>query len=460
MSTAKKVSKLVAKDGVGRKRAAVKAFLEAPGKQIMAAQAALSTLKARHAARRTPTGFEFAFADSVDFLNPIDWDSLAGHSVFLSREYLRVLEAHPPSNLTPRYAIAYADGKPAVVMLLQRINVTGDRIRKKSTEKRLRDAPLDKYGEHLLVCGNVLIWGHCGFAFAPDVDAKAAWLALGEAIYRLRRADKLLGESDLVMVKDFPAADKVGQESLRLLGYRSVETEPDMVLTIRPEWKKPDDYLASLTSSYRSNAKKLIKDCAAAGVTFRLIDATEMIARADELHALYLQVHEGQGLRLATLNPAYLPALAQTLAKRFRCRLAEIDGAAVGFVTSLLDNDTAVGYYIGYDKTTNATVPIYLTLLGYCVDDAIEMGAARMSIGRTALEPKAKMGCQPVALVCAVKHRLSALNPLLSAVTRNVAHDEPPERSPFKVGKEVGKEAGKEAAQAGNAKRKNTEAEE
>jgi Acetyltransferase (GNAT) domain len=440
-SSAKPVTKPDAKSNAKRisKRAVVKAFLTAPGKQIMAAQAALGTLKARHTARRNPTGFEFVFADRIDFINHADWDALAGHSVFLSRAYLRVLEAHPPTNLTPRYAIAYADGKPAVVMLLQRINVTGDRIRKKSNEQRLRDKPLDKYGEHLLVCGNVLIWGHCGFAFASDVEAKAAWLAVGEAIYRLRRADKLLGESDLVMVKDFPAADVVGQESLRLLGYRSVETEPDMVLTIRPEWKKPDDYLASLTSSYRSNAKKLQKDCATAGVTFRQISAAEMSARADELHGLYLQVHEGQGLRLATLNPAYLPALSEMLGNRFRCRVAEIEGVAVGFVTSLLDNETAVGYYIGYDKATNATAPIYLTLLGSCVDDAIEMGAKRMSIGRTALEPKAKMGCQPVALVCAVKHRLSALNPLLSAITRNVAHDDPPERSPFKTEKQPAK---------------------
>ncbi len=396
-----------------------------------------ATLKDRRVARRTPSGFEFVLSDKIDFVNATDWDSLAAQSVFLSRDYLRVLERYSPDNLTARYAMAYADGVPAAIILLQRITITGDKLGKKKDIEKLRDKTIEKYGEHLLVCGNVLIWGPRGAAFASDIEPDQIWRAVGEAIYRLRRADKLLGESDLIMVKDFAGDDQAAQDTLRLLGYRSVETEPDMVLDIRPDWKKPEDYLSSLTSSYRSNVKKLAKDCAAANVVFRHLEPAEMLQRADELHALYLQVHEGQGLRLATLNPLYLPAMAQILGARFRCRVAEIDGKTVGFVTTVLDNDCAVGYYIGYDKPSNETAPIYLTLLGSCVSDAIEMRAKQLSLGRTALEPKAKMGCKPVAVACAVKHRLSAINPLLSAITRNVSHNEPPERSPFKVAKET-----------------------
>jgi predicted N-acyltransferase len=398
--------------------------------------AVATTIKDRRVARRKPSGFDFVLADKIDFVNPEHWDQLASHSVFLSREYLRVLERHSPSNLEVRYAMAYADGKPAAITLLQRINITGDRIRSKKREGKVYNKPLEKYGEHLLVCGNVFIWGPRSFAIAPDVDPSTAWLALGEAIYRLRRADKLLGESDLIMVKDMLADDEAAQQSLRLLGYRAAETEPDMQLTIRSTWKKPEDYMASLTSSYRSNIKKLAKDCVNAGVTFRLIDAQEMHQQKDAVQSLYLQVHEGQSLRLATLDAEYLPALAQSFGSHFRCRVAEKEGKLVGFVTVLLDGDCAIGYYIGYDKATNETAPIYLSLLRSCVDDAIEMGAKQLSLGRTALEPKAKMGCKPVAVSCAVKHRLSALNPLISAMTHNVSHAEPPERNPFKAAAE------------------------
>ncbi|MBX3624908.1 MAG: GNAT family N-acetyltransferase [Rhizobacter sp.] len=401
-------------------------------KKLKPTVASPATLKKRHAARRQVSGLHFALADRIDALNPLHWDALASQTVFLSRDYLRVLEAHAPANVQPRYVLALDDGRPVAAMLFQRVSVSGDSLRKPSS-KRLVDKPLAGLQEHLLVCGNLLVWGARSVAFAADVDEAQLWHGVGEAMYRLRRADKLLGESDVVMVKDFMADREPTRESLRLLGYRSVETEPDMVLTLQPGWKQYDDYLASLTSSYRSSAKKLVKDCAAAGITLRLATLDEMLARQDELHDLYKQVHQAQGLRLASLTPGYLVAMAQALGERFVCRVAERDGKWLGFVTSVNDGETALGYYIGYDRAANADAPIYLALLQSTVEDAISFGARRLSLGRTALEPKAKMGCKPEPLACAVRHRVSALNWIVSALTRTASHDEPPERSPFKA---------------------------
>jgi hypothetical protein len=401
-------------------------------KKLTPTVASPATLKSRHAARRQTSGLHLALADRIDALNPAHWDALAAQTVFLSRDYLRVLEAHGPQNIQPRYAMAFLDGAPVAIMLFQRVRVKGDRLAKPGS-KRLIDKPLAGLQEHMLVCGNLLVWGARAVAFAPNVDPAQLWHGVGEAMYRLRRADKLLGESDVVMVKDFAADQPHTRDTLRLLGYRSVDTEPDMVLSLKPAWKKYDDYLASLTSGYRSNAKKLVKDCTAAGLTLRTIGTAEMQARAHELHALYEQVHMGQGLRLATLSPSYLGAMAQALGARFVCRVAEREGRWLGFVTSISDGPTALGYYIGYDRAANAEAPIYLSLLQSTVEDAIAFGASRLSLGRTALEPKAKMGCKPEPLACAVRHRVSALNWIVSALTRTASHDEPPERSPFKA---------------------------
>ncbi len=394
--------------------------------------ASVHTIKSRRLARRQASGLHFALADRVDFLNPGDWDQLSHQSVFLSREYLRVLENHAPDNIQPRYAMAYADGRPVAIMLFQRVRLSGDRLRKPGT-RRLLDKPMAQLSEHLLVCGNLLVWGARAFAFGPDVDAALVWHGVGEAMYRLRRADKLLGQSDLAMIKDFAAGDEVARDALRLLGYRHVETEPDMVLTLRAGWRQFDDYLASLTSSYRSAAKRLDKDCLAAGISLRVVDAAEMQARHLDIQRLYEQVHQAQGMRLASLAPGYLAAMAQALGERFVCRVAERDGQWLGFITSVKDGTTAVGYYVGYDRAANAEAPIYLTLLQSTIIDAIAFGASRLSLGRTALEPKSKMGCKPEPLACAVRHRVSALNWITSALTRTASHDEPPERSPFKV---------------------------
>ncbi|MDR7272512.1 hypothetical protein J2X20_005195 [Pelomonas saccharophila] len=394
---------------------------------------ALQDIKARRVARRTTSGLQLVLADRIDFVNPLHWDALAAQTVFLSRDYLRVLEQHAPDNLEPRYAMAYADGEPVAAMLLQRVAVGGAQLRKPGN-KKLVDAPMAGLKEHLLVCGNLLVWGARAMALAPHADEGQLWHGICEAIYRLRRADKLDGQSDFALIKDLGMAVGDVPPALRLLGYRSVETEPDMVLTLRPEWRSWDDYLASMTSGYRSAAKKLIKDCAAAGLTLREAGAEEMAARADELHALYGQVHQAQGLRLATLTPGYLPAMAAALGPRFRCRVAEhADGRWLGFVTSVHDGATALGYYIGYDRAANADAPIYLSLLQSTVQDAIAFGSTRLSLGRTALEPKAKMGCKPEPLSCAVRHRVSALNWITTALTKTAEHDEPPERSPFKA---------------------------
>lgn len=391
-----------------------------------------ATVKARHRARRTSSGLDIALADRISMLNPALWDALSNQTIFLSRAYLQVLEDYCPANVELRYALVVRGDQPLAIMLFQRVNVAGERLRTQGS-KGLIQKPLQKLQENLLICGNLLVWGTRSVAFAPDADPALLWRAVAEAMYRLRRSDKLSGTADIAMVKDFVGQSSVPTDTLRLLGYRSVETEPDMVLTLRPEWKNFDDYLASMTSGYRSGAKKLLKDCTQAGITLRSPSAEELWERQHELHALYEQVHQAQSLRLTTLDPGYLPAMAQALGPRWVCRVAERDGQWLGFVTSVHDGCTALGYYIGYDRAANAQAPIYLTLLQSTVQDAIAFGASRLSLGRTALEPKAKMGCKPEPLACAVRHRVAAMNWLVSALTRTASHDEPPERNPFKA---------------------------
>src|SRR5689334_5120209 len=105
--------------------------------------AAVTTFKERRLARRTTSGLRLVLSDRIDFVHPGDWDSLAEQTVFLSRPYLRVLEEHGPENVEPRYAMAYnSDHKPVAIMLFQRVNVGGDRLRKPRTKRGLLDKPV------------------------------------------------------------------------------------------------------------------------------------------------------------------------------------------------------------------------------------------------------------------------------------------------------------------------------
>ena len=66
-------------------------------------------------------------------------------------------------------------------------------------------------------------------------------------------------------------------------------------------------------------------------------------------------------------------------ARRLRVIVAQRDGQVLGFVTTIRDGETAVGYYIGFDRETNATAPIYFRLLQAVVDHAIQIGCSRLS---------------------------------------------------------------------------------
>jgi hypothetical protein len=388
-------------------------------------------LRDHHQERHRPTGFGFALADRVDYLDPVRWDALtAESSMFLSRRYLRVLEEAGPEHLHQRYAMVFRGEEPVAAVAAQSVSVALSRV-SKSTKAT---APLERLEEKMLVCGNLLSWGQHGVAFAPGEDAAALWPAVAEALYRIRRADKLLGNAGFVMIKDITDGYVDGASALGRFSYRTLETEPNMVLEISPKWKTYDDYMASLTSRYRKSAKQIEKDFAAGGLQLTDISNPDDIAKhAGVLHALYMQTHRNARLRLVTLRPSFIPTLATTFGSDLRCTIAQRDGQVLGFVTTVRDGETAVGYYIGFDRETNATAPIYFRLLQAVVDDAIKLGCRRLSLGRTALEPKARLGARPEPMRILIRHRIPMLNVFVRGLMHKISHqDDDQDRNPFK----------------------------
>lgn len=206
----------------------------------------------RHRDRHRPSGFGFALADSIRYVDAGRWDALtAGQSLFLQRRYLDVLEQAAFDNLEPRYAMIFRGRDPVAAVVMQLVTVSGTRVLKSG---RLTDAGAparkrDRLGralapalqrvagsvrQRVLVCGNLLSWGFHAMALRPGEDPADIWPAVAEALYRVRRADRLSGEADLVLVKDLSAAHADGAEALRRFSYRPVESDPTWSATCRP----------------------------------------------------------------------------------------------------------------------------------------------------------------------------------------------------------------------------------
>ena len=405
----------------------------------------LRTLRQRHEERHRPSGLGFAFADRVNFLNREAWDEVtADASLFFRRDVLRVMEEHGPENVLPRYALIFRKDKPVGAVVAQVVRVTGDRLSRDAQAARenpsanpLRRAlsPAAKatsanLRDRMLVAGNLLSWGFHGVTFARDEDPAALWPGVAEALYRIRRSERLTGETNLVMVKD-ACEGQPGVEALRRFSYRPLATEPDMVLAIPETWRSYEDYLAALDAKYRRNAKEQAKKLATAGCVVEPL--SRLAPHARRLHELYLAVHRNAPVRLVTLGESYLPALADALGDIFRCHVVRRGDEILGFVTSLRDGDTAIAYYIGFDRAAAAQgLPVYLRLLHATIGDAIAWRCRRLSLGRTALEPKAALGAKPEPMFMWLRHRMPTMNWMLRGVLGAIPHDEPPERNPFK----------------------------
>jgi hypothetical protein len=110
-------------------------------------------------------------------------------------------------------------------------------------------------------------------------------------------------------------------------------------------------------------------------------------------------------------------------------------GKILGFVTLIRDRDSAVGYYMGFDKAAAARgIPLYVSLVHAGMAQAIDMGASRLVLGRTALGPKAQIGAKPLKIYGYLRHRSRALNLTVPGVLALLpAPDSAPDRHPFKA---------------------------
>ncbi len=383
----------------------------------------------RHNERHAALSHQCVLSDSIAFINHEAWDAIANQSsIFLSRDYLNVIEANSPENTTQKYAIAYDNGKPVVILACQIAEISGEQL---VGQDSIHQNPIAKgYKERVLVCGNLVSSGLHGVAFAEGFDAETGWRIVTEILYKIRRADKLNGDIDFVLIKDIKGKQLEASKVVERFSYRSIQTDPDMVLNLGNEIQSFDDYLAMLTSKYRSRIKKIIKKIDTAGFETTKININEDTDK--QLHKLYLAVENKSATRLATLPVGYYSALSKSLKDNFVCFVIKKEQQIAGFVTVIKDKNNAVAYYVGIDYEVNANHPIYFRLLQLVIQGAIDMGCNRVLFGRTALEPKATLGAKPVDTFVWARHRVPLVNFVIRKLFRNISFDIAPERKATK----------------------------
>lgn len=404
--------------------------------QVMPApfKGALTTLDRRTTAR-APTGLHFVIADRLAYLNASAWDEVTtGRELGSSRTFLEALERSATPQLEHRYALGFRDGRPVLAVSMQLVEVSIDRLRPAGTPliEGLDTMALERsMKQRALVCGNVFCGGFSGATWVPELDDALASRALGEVLYRVRRAEKLNGQPNLVVVKDLTDDEVTRTAALEDLSYRVMDGGPTMTLALSSSWKCHNDYLAEMVSKYRSAVKrKVFAPISEAGCTLVTLSADQAERYTDRLQSLYLAVQDNASLRPATVGARYWAALARHDAVVIKAitRGDEV----LGFLLMLINGDTLEAAQIGFDREAAKTLPLYLRLLHAAVEEGLARGCTSVSLGRTALEPKARLGARPVQTHLWVRHRVPVVNTLTRGLVDLVKHAAAPDIDPFK----------------------------
>jgi hypothetical protein len=381
---------------------------------------------------RSRTALQIALADRFSQLNAESWQAVTrGGSFFHSLQYQAAFERFCPLNIEPRYALICDGDVPLATLCMQVVRVDLQQVGKGSGNKdveKLRRL----VQQRMLVCGNLLAYGLHGVCFAPNADRDKVWPAVAEALYRTRRAEKLAGHADLVLIKDLDEVAVEESRALEKLSYASVPTEPNMVLAMHPKWRSHDDYLQSLTAKFRGDIKnRVFKKFNDAGCVIEKL--TDVPGSAAELQNLYLQVHANATLRPFVLPPSYWQVLSEVAGANAVIHVARQGERRIGFIVSLKDADTMFAYHVGFDRAAaDCGIPVYLRLLHASLAQALEFGCRRVSFGRTALEAKARMGCQPESTFIWARHRHPLLNQVLLPLLNLIDPEQAPPYTPFK----------------------------
>jgi hypothetical protein len=378
---------------------------------------------------------------------PAAWDALvAGKSLFLSRDYLRVLEAHGPVNGAARYAVVTCNQAPVVAIAAHRVPVDDrllavrDRTRFNAAQRPfgglldngltwLRNRCLAAAGRQILFCGHPFSCGLHGVAFAEGEDPEPLWPVALDALHRIQQAD---GQAAFIVVKDFLGQGTHHRRPLLNRRFARLRVEPSMDLHIPPSWRTHADYLDSLNAKYRKAARKTCDAIERYGAVVESLQ--DLRGEQQRLCDLYSQVESHAQVRFGVFRPSYLPALAAMAGPtRFRCSLIRKQGCVVGFSIVLKDGDTAVAHVVGFDYEANEQAPVYLRLLHQVIEDGLSLGCRVVPFGRTALEPKARLGALPTDTEVWVKHSHPVINRVVGPLVRLVPQDTAPDREPFRV---------------------------
>ncbi|MHA3787662.1 8-amino-7-oxononanoate synthase [Flavobacterium hauense] len=364
---------------------------------------------------------------------PEGWNTIAQKNIFLSADYLAILEKAAPENMECHFVGLFKAEKLCGIALAQYINLWD--INTFAEEKKnfcLKDYVFRKFSSHILVIGNNTLTGQNAYILDETIREAEALQLLQEALQQLKREyRKKCIYINLLAMKDFNSSELPDFKASGYKGYYEFCTQPNMIFDIKKEWLSIDDYLVDLTTKYRTQYNRARKK--AEGVAKRKLTLKEINLHQKRIHELYMTVAKNASFNTFHLPEDHFEVFKQQLQDNFFFYGYFLNDELVGFNTLIRNGSDMDTYFLGYDDTIQKEKMLYLNMLYDMIGYAIKKQFKHVIFARSAMEIKSSVGAKAEKVYGIIKHT----NPLINLfMAKLFPYFDPKiewkERNPFK----------------------------
>jgi len=359
------------------------------------------------------------------------WDSLkCCTNIYYSPEFLEAFEK-ANSDIDFNYVCVTKNGEAITFANTQLVTISvqtiTQNIKMNAWLKRNINSLFCNNKIRILFCGNIFLSGEYGTFLKEGEEKVETFEALAEGIKRLSKSlKKLTG----LFIKDFKNESIYITKHLDKFGYTPMQVEPNMIITLKPEWKTFEDYKKALKSKYRVKANKA--DSKSAVLVSKVFTSEDIEIHKKELQDLYQNTINNADFNAQILNLNTYTYLKESFTEAFTVMGYFLEGKLVGFLSAMKNGYNLDAHFIGIDYNKNKALAIYPRILNDYVRLGLETRANQINLGRTASEIKSTLGAEPEDLTCYFKHKKKLPNSLISPFVKNVTIKTFKQHRPFK----------------------------
>lgn len=217
-------------------------------------------------------------------------------------------------------------------------------------------------------------------------------------------------KASLVVLKDFPAKYRATLATFTSSNYARIPSMPMARLALHPfqDW---DDYFRTLSKATRKDLRRKFRKAERAPkIDMEVVD--DITPWVDEIHPLYLAVHERSPLKFETLTKNYFRALGRRMPDRAHFFIWRQNSRIVAFSFCLICDNAMYDECMGLDYSVALDLHLYFYTLRDVITWSLQERLKYYYSNPLNYEPKLHLDCELVPLDLYVMHTNAFLNPI------------------------------------------------